>query len=545
MVVYIEHNPFFIIGASTRDDRHKIVALAEEQGLAANHEACSKARSDLTSPRNRLTAEISWLPGVSPKRAGELISLIHQNPETIPDKEDNIPSLAFANLMSSAFEVLDETLEVEVWVKWITNLAISIDKIDPSEVLRDINEDRSVSGFSPVKGIESIEAELVERKRYYKDSIKSALDRLPSLKLLDVVTKTVDTVTHQGEQQAPTLINEVVDSFALGIQSFLLQGAENILKLSEYIKTTVSHGEDAVIIQITKLEELVLKWDKFAQPIQVSMKSRGMEHDISRDVAYGIRDLGIYLANEHRMIRAASKTTQILKDAFSELRELAGRVEEDAQTLDELFESRNKSQQEQDEWAKEISYETDIGAVFKDRFSISPKGISWRGDTFPLESITNVRWGGVRHSVNGIPTGTTYTVGFGTNTRSAAIELRKQEIYSTIIDKLWRAVGIRIMTDLLEALKAGKKLNFSDAVVQDTGVEVTTHKFFKNERVYLNWSQLQVWSQGGSFFIGSKDDKKSYSDISYIDCPNAHILESFIRMAFKKGCGKNISGLLG
>jgi hypothetical protein len=79
-----------------------------------------------------------------------------------------------------------------------------------------------------------------------------------------------------------------------------------------------------------------------------------------------------------------------------------------------------------------------------------------RGRTFPLDSITRVRWGGVSHSVNGIPTGTTYTIAFGNRSSEAVVELKKQDIYSTFIDKLWRAVCVRLLTEMLEALKDGR-----------------------------------------------------------------------------------------
>lgn len=48
--------------------------------------------------------------------------------------------------------------------------------IEPEDVLREINEDRSVSGFPEVK-LEHIEAELREQQRYYTDTIKTALNR--------------------------------------------------------------------------------------------------------------------------------------------------------------------------------------------------------------------------------------------------------------------------------------------------------------------------------------------------------------------------------
>ena len=43
------------------------------------------------------------------------------------------------------------------------------------------------------------------------------------------------------------------------------------------------------------------------------------------------------------------------------------------------------------------------------------------------------------------------------------MELKKQDVYSTFIDKLWRAVCVRLLTEMLEALKEGRDLHFGDA----------------------------------------------------------------------------------
>lgn len=68
----IYQNPFFVLGASTRDDRRRILELADQRSLEIDDDVCQKARSQLTSPRQRLTAEIAWLPGISPRKAAEL-----------------------------------------------------------------------------------------------------------------------------------------------------------------------------------------------------------------------------------------------------------------------------------------------------------------------------------------------------------------------------------------------------------------------------------------------------------------------------------------
>src|SRR3546814_20070857 len=43
-------------------------------------------------------------------------------------------------------------------------------------------------------------------------------------------------------------------------------------------------------------------------------------------------------------------------------------------------------------------------------------------------------------------------------------------IYSKFIDKLWRAVCVRLLGEMLEALKDGRDLYFGDALLHDDGI---------------------------------------------------------------------------
>ncbi len=53
-----------------------------------------------------------------------------------------------------------------------------------------------------------------------------------------------------------------------------------------------------------------------------------------------------------------------------------------------------------------------------------------------------------------------------------------------------------------------------------------------------------MWSADGSFYIGSKDDKKTYVGLSYIHSANTHVLEQAIRMAFKKPGMRRLSDVM-
>lgn len=539
----LQRNPFFVLGATSRDDRRRIVELAEERSLAIDHEACQKARSELTNPRTRLGAEISWLPGVSPRKAEQLARRVLEDPLSIRS-ESGLPVLAHVNLMAAAFEAIDDRDAPDDVATFIQEISDLVECLTVEDILRDINEDRAISGFPEIKSGEQVESEITERKRYFRNAIKEALNRLPPASLIEVMTEAVDVATGGGEDQAPALIDELVDSYEVETQHFLQKEAENVHKLIKATRASGSAGEGAVKPLVDKLEAVTRNWEKVAHPIQLSAKARGIVHRPSAELAFSIRSLAVELFNEHDLLTQSNRITKLLQELFSQVPELAERVEEDAEALQNIFRDRKKAQARQAEWARDITYRAEVGMVFKDTLSISPDGISWKGQSFPLESITRVRWGGIRHSVNGIPSGTTYTVAFGNNRSEAVVELRKEDIYSTFVDKLWRAVGMRLLGELFEALKAGREVRFGDAIVRNDGVTLTKHKFLGSEQVRVSWHQTHVWSADGSFMIGSKEDKKTYAQLSYIALPNIHILEQGIRMAFKKAGMRVLSDVL-
>jgi len=540
----LHQSAFALLGATTRDDRRRIVKLAEEKSLELDHDVCQKARSDLTNPRTRLSAEIAWLPGVSPRKASQLVENLLHDPMAVRE-ESGLPTLAHLNLLAAAFEAVDSEHDAEDLASFIQEVAYLVDEIDPEDVLRDINEDRAVSGFPEVRALDQIEAELAERKRYYRSAIKDALDRLPPTTLVQVMTDTVEGVTLGGEDHAPELIDDLVDSYEVETQGFLQKEAENVHKLIKAARDSANSGEAAVKPYVDKLDAVARNWDKVAQPIQLSAKARGIDHEASRDLAYEIRSLAIDLFNTHDMLTQAQRLTGLLQELFAELPEVSERVEQDADALADIFHERKQAVARRDEWAREITYRAEIGVMFKDTLSISPDGISWKGQSFSLDSITRVRWGGVRHSVNGVPTGTTYTIAFGDKRSEAVVELKKEDIYSKFIEKLWRAVCVRLLGEMLEALKDGRDLYFGDALLHDDGITLVRHKFLgANERVRCTWGQVQIWNADGSFCIGSKDDKKTNVGISYIHVANTHILEQLIRMAFKKPGMRRLSDLL-
>jgi hypothetical protein len=249
----LHQSPFAILGVTTRDDRRRIVELAEEKSLELDHEVCQKARSDLTNPRSRLSVEMAWLPGVSPRKASQLLENLVHNPMAIRE-ESGLPTLAHLNLLAAAFEAVDGEHDADDLAEFIMETAYLAEELSPEDVLRDLNEDRAVSGFPEVRALDQIEAELNERKRYYRVAIKDALDRLPPMTLIQVMTEAVDGVTSGGEDHAPGLVDDLVDSYEVETQGILQKEAENVHKLIKVAREHADSGEAAVKPYVDKLD---------------------------------------------------------------------------------------------------------------------------------------------------------------------------------------------------------------------------------------------------------------------------------------------------
>jgi hypothetical protein len=339
----LHKTPFAILGVTTRDDRRRIIERAEERSLDLDHDVCQKARSDLTNPRTRLSAEVAWLPGVSPRKASQLLDGLLANPMAMR-KESSLPTLAHLNLLASAFESVDAEHDADDLGEFIQEMAYLVEGLSPDDVLRDINEDRTVSGFPQLSTSEQIEFELTERKRHYRDVIKDALDRLRPTTLVQVMTDTVDGATTSGQEHAPWLIDDLVDSYEIETQDVLQKEAANVHKLIKAARDAAPSGEVAVKPHVDKLCVVARNWDTIAQPIQLSGKARGIDHEPSRALAWAIRDLAIDLFNNHDLLSPTRQLTNLLRELFSEVPEVLERVGEDASALANISQRRDEAE---------------------------------------------------------------------------------------------------------------------------------------------------------------------------------------------------------
>lgn len=533
-------NPFYVLGATPLDTRKRIVELADERALDDAAGVIAKASSELTHPRARLSSEMGWLPGVSPKRGREYIEAVTLSPKRAFELKA-LPPLPLANILAAALDSIAVTEDALAWPTVLQHFSHVIESIDSDAVRRHVNEDRTVAGFPEVSSMESIEAEVTVRRNIYKNVVRAWLDRFPAGQLLEILTATVDTATASGTRHAPRLIEETVIDYELSAQPALSKADEAISKLVDLAKANTSKGAVALNPIIDELERFTKQWDLIAKPAQLCAKARGEEHAASRQLAYRIRSLGIDLANDHQQYEMANRLTGLLSDVFAEVPEVADKVTEDASTLQTLLAQQQKAIHDKEAYERDITYSADVGLLFKTRLAISPQGLEWGSQRYPLESVTRVRWGAVKHSVNFIPTGTTYHLAFGDNSSLAVFELSKATMFSEFVEKLWRAVGWRMMVRYAQGFRSGKSFRFGEIEISDDGCEIPVHKFIGTDRIKLPWSELHIWSSNGNCVVGAKSNKKAYGAASYKDGDNTHLLESMIRIFFKDSNARRVS----
>ena len=336
-------NPFHVLAATPRDDRRRVMELSDERSLVLDSGDCMRARSELTNPRKRLSAEVAWLPGLSPKNAEKAMSWLAKPVQGMPPQKtlEALSPLVRANLLASGLQKLAEHSSDNV-AKWILAIAWAFEEIDPEDLCGIINEEHVVSDFPEVTDLAAVEAEVQERRRHFLHVIRSALDKLPSTELVKAVTATIESATDRGETQGPILIDDLIDSYEVDAQEFLEKEEENIRALVEEVRTAADadRPDSLLAAPVRQLINTVRNWDLIAQPIQVSTKSRGLEHTPSHRVAGLVRGLAIHLFNEHGKLDLSQQLTEMLRGSFAEVCQVLERTEEDADALNEIAEQR-------------------------------------------------------------------------------------------------------------------------------------------------------------------------------------------------------------
>lgn len=389
-------NPFYVLTATQRDNRQRIMELAEERGLLSDADECRTARDTLIIPRKRISAEVAWLPGIAPERAYDMLLLLeasagkhltnHKPASIVPvgllssslsclpntrtynvaDKIldllkssegdftevakflgiDKLKPVAQANLLAARIARLPDYTP-ETVAQWILTLAQVFESINTEDVQAILNEERSVSGFPKITDLSVIETEIRNRRLYYQQVIKSALENICNakarVKAVTIVLSDAHSADESIESRWPILIETTVDSYEVGAQASLEIVEKSIETLNKELRIAAEAETPTFASMVDELIETVKDWGIIALPIQLNKKRQGLHDTASHRVGNCVRELAIHLFNEYDKLYASQQILKTLKVVFDRLPEIVERITVDIETLNNITSRREHS----------------------------------------------------------------------------------------------------------------------------------------------------------------------------------------------------------
>ena len=260
---------------------------------------------------------------------------------------DKLNPITRANLLAARmFRLPDHTPDVVA--KWILAIAEVFEAINPAEVRAILNAERKVSGFPEITDLSVIETEIWNRRLYYQQVIKSALENILTAKArvraVTIVLLEIEFAAESSEFHWPILIKAAVDSYEVGAQTFLEIVEKNIETQDKKIRIVADEEtSDAVLVpMVDELLQTVKDWGIIALPIQLNKNRQGLRHNASHDVADRVRQLAIHLFNEYDKLDFSQKILNVLQEVFTEIPAITERITADLETLSRIAEHREQ-----------------------------------------------------------------------------------------------------------------------------------------------------------------------------------------------------------
>lgn len=548
----IKDNPFYILGASPRDSKQILHEKAEDKAFELPEDICRNAERMLLNPQRRLEAEVSWLPGISPNRVRVMLDIIKKDYVNKSITKDSfnarsLNDLARINLLTFYLNNVCESVswnqsDIEDIVYYYCQSASDIDA-DMAFTL--INDDRIASGFPELIDKKELLYQIEANQEYYQKTLFLFLNKAESQVIVNVLTNILESVTSNGDQACRfPILNGIVAEYEIYASLFFDKQEKKIINDLYSIKNEMEQKRrpDCFQATINDLKKDVLLWDRIAQPIQVLEKSKGVDHQRSKELSERLREFALSAHNEYGYTDVSLQITNLQQNVFAELRTATEIITEDKKQLQKIMKQKEIQKEKDIAFKREMEYYSEWGTLFKKSIKMDSEIIIINGsDRFYLNEITGLMWGGTRTSVNGIPTGTIYTIALRTENREASIQIKKVDVFDNIVQRLWKTSGVFIMTSILERLKNGFGVPLGKIYVYNDRIELTRKSLFSSETKKIEWAYVeQPFASNGSLVIRSKDGM--YCNlIDYNNTYNTHIFDYIFKVLFSNRSFRTIS----
>lgn len=290
-VFSLTDNPFAQTGLTPRASREQVAERAGRSAWAAQA---------LLDPFQRLTEELSWLPGASGQAAAETVqALAARNPNLVGERLVLLRGLAKANLAAdAAVRFADPDLVEQMVRAW--------DAVEVDDVAGQVNADRMISGFPQVNAAQVGWALQAVRERH-GGSAAQLLARVEDGR--ERLERLIERPAPSGQDADLRLVDSLVSAWAEAWAPALDKTEASILNEVDAMTRGGRDGTD-------RLEMLLEGWKAAYAPALLLARRRGREDARALNLVGDIR--GLYLdpsAGEGRLAPAA-RIAALLGQAF-------------------------------------------------------------------------------------------------------------------------------------------------------------------------------------------------------------------------------------
>jgi len=335
--VNLFENPFYVLGVSTLSSVETIIQAVQEKSLLLDGALCTQHRTTLTVPRKRLAAEIAWLPGIPPAPAQMLVMDLEKSPET---KLAKLPKLSPLCRCNTALAILhDQTFQTPTRLaNWIFFIESSYNSIDSEELMRQLNADRSSTGFPLIQRLSDVNEALSEHKQFIKQQLRTIIQRSKDDDI--VLTLVIQEFLHR-KCQISTLIDDLISDYHLksisGLNNAFDHAKQSIDKMKQII-TTKSNPSKDLNNEMQIFFESIFLYNKLATPLQLYwMTARGQEHQDSVKLINYVREFYSFMARDYNLYSDAKSIVDHMNNSFKILNFSLLKLAEDGHSLEELI----------------------------------------------------------------------------------------------------------------------------------------------------------------------------------------------------------------
>ena len=382
----LKKNPFYVLNISCKADRRRIMSAASDAAFLLDSSVCSEAQNALLNPSRRLAAELDWfldsdysyIDSETNDFLNAVISKAKENEEDLEDgysiKDDDrntdekiradkivlqiaqsgiqidniidevrrcietnsvIPTEGLtsitrlnASLHNFAIEQYADQLELGFAIMEIDR---QYSMLNVASITHVINLNRSAAGIANVSE-HDVTTGLNEKRDEIRQIVSDKLAQLDENSYIALITILADRCIARESYSDGVILSDVIDQYEVKMQTRLEDATLSIEKSIQLIRNKKSCTD----AQSDQLIQDIEEWDRIAQPLQLKALASGMTHEISQSMGERIRALAVFLHNECDATQQSIKIVKAMKGVFAELLDVADKLKDDEQTLEEI-----------------------------------------------------------------------------------------------------------------------------------------------------------------------------------------------------------------